>query len=266
VEDLIPILVFLFFIIAPLIEKILKGGKQAPPTPPPRQRPVPRQREELPEPQSYQRRSETVAESDSETAGTAGSAAEMLPEDLWAILTGEAPPSRTPGQGIPPERTPGPVAMPDEPARRPAPVEARSPLPTAKRPQRPPRPLREPLPSQQRKQPGPLPDRDRTAVGEERFGVRAEPVGDRPVRPDYTLEDYRRPVTVHEEPVIISMETMPEHDEVRHTKFHDRLAALAAPSVVDRGKARVDVGLHDPAALRRAIIVSEVLGKPKGLE
>lgn len=247
-EDLIPILVFIFFLLAPLIERILKGGKQAPPTPPP-QRPVPRPREELPEPKSYQRRSETAAEPESETAGTAGSAAEMLPEDLWAILTGEAPPTRTPG----PVQQREPL---DLPAPAPAP-RAPAPRPPAPRPER---PRREPLPSQQR-----AAKYEEAALDEESIAPR-EPTGDRPARFEYVPQDYRRPKPVEAEPVIVSMETLPESDETRHSSFHRRLAALAAPSEVQRGKARVDSGLHDPVQLRRAIIVSEILGKPKGLE
>jgi hypothetical protein len=266
VEDLIPILVFIFFIVAPLIERILKGGRQGKQMPPPqqqRERPRPRSPESLPEPKPYQRRSETVSESASETSGEAGTAAEMLPEDLWAILTGEAPPPRSRGEGIPPERTPGPVAMPEEGSWRRAPAEGpRVPYPTGKR--RPQRPAREPLPSKQR---APQPRYDEAGIDEELEGIRAEPAGDRPARrEEQSLETFRRAIPVEAEPVIVTMETMPERAEVRHTKFHDRLAALSAPSEVQRGPARVNVGLHDPVQLRRAIIVAEVLGKPKGLE
>lgn len=73
-DDLFPLLLFLIFILAPLIEQLRKKG-QRPPPPPPTRRPLPQppQRSET----------EEVSSKRAEPAST------MIPDELWQILTGE---------------------------------------------------------------------------------------------------------------------------------------------------------------------------------
>ena len=242
-EDLFPILVFLFFLLAPLIERILKGGRKGDEQPPP----PPRQR--VPPPAPAQRRSEPMPDEEE-----VGSAAEMLPDDLWAILTGETRPSREPPPPLEHRPSPRETTTPQRPN-----TPERAPRP------RPQRPERRPFPNAPRPRPAPEPVSVEAAADEEVL-ARTPPAPERFERVEYAPQDYVRPIPEHAPPVIVSMETMPDSDEIRHTRFHDRVARLAAPATVQRGPERQLVGLHDREQLRRAIILTEVLGTPKGLQ
>jgi hypothetical protein len=90
VDNLFPLLLFLIFILAPLIEQLRKKGQQQPP-PPPARRPLPR---------APQQRSET----EEEAGRPAEPAATMIPDELWQILTGERRPPEPPPP--PPETQP----------------------------------------------------------------------------------------------------------------------------------------------------------------
>jgi hypothetical protein len=75
-DDLFPLLLFIIFFVAPLIEQLKKKGKQPPAPPPTQTRTLPQQRS-----------------STEEISGKARETAEaMVPDDLWKILTGEARP------------------------------------------------------------------------------------------------------------------------------------------------------------------------------
>lgn len=92
-DELFPLLLFLIFVLGPLIEQIRKKGGDQPK--PPQRRPearTPRPRPEYTEP--YRSKTEEVSAKSAERDREA--AAEMVPADLWKILTGEAPPQRLP--------------------------------------------------------------------------------------------------------------------------------------------------------------------------
>ena len=81
------------------------------------------------------------------------------------------------------------------------------------------------------------------------------------------VEGYVREIPRHPPPEIVSLEELVIDDAKRHESFHDRLAALPKAAGVRRAK-RHELALHFRASdeLRRAIIMSEVLGRPKGLD
>ena len=102
-DDLFPIILFLIFVLGPIIEGLKRKNKQPPPPPTPRRMP--------PQPTEQQRsRTEEV----SPRPRTEENASTMVPDDLWEILTGQ-------------KRMPLP---PTAPAPAPAPT-------TAKKPDRP---------------------------------------------------------------------------------------------------------------------------------
>ncbi|HUF51913.1 MAG TPA: hypothetical protein VMN60_13905 [Longimicrobiales bacterium] len=254
-EDLFPLLVFAFFILASLFERIMKGGKKGPGDAPPPGR-------DAPPPKPYQRRSETVDEDED------GSAADMLPDDLWAILTGETRP-RSAEPTAEPEPPPPPRPQPQRPVpQRPAPQRTGTarPLPSSQRrsepaPYRAPPP---PLPVPQRQRPTRY--RDEAAADEEYVASRPMPAPERFERVEYAPQDYVREIPKRAAPAIVSMETPLESDAVRHGRFHDRRAGLDAPATVQLGPQHIRIGLDSTAELRRAIIIREILGPPKSLE
>lgn len=160
------------------------------------------------------------------------SAAEMLPEDLWAVLTGQAPPSRAPERTQ--ERTPAPM---DEPTRY-----------------------------------EDYDTRDETVesydilVGEEGEGWLSQE----------RLEHREQP-----EPGVVSLEgssyddvvqgrvgeapTELELSDERHRRFHRRLDASAPVVRPRRGSAARRLGLRGRTDLRRAMVLTEVLGRPVAL-
>lgn len=224
-------LIFIFFVL-PVLERVLKGKKKPPPgTGPPRQRtearPVPERRPlPAPEPHSEWKQPEPVEEE--------STAEELIPDDLWAILTGERRPSPPPAPRLP---TP--------PPQRPAPAARRAP---------PPPPVRSPEPTAARR------------VDEfDRVQRRTEAVRHRESEAalDALLRERRR--IGDEGTSVVSLEGEPLPEGPRHVRFHDRLDALAAPPTGYR-KPTVLPSLRDSMELRRAIVVKEVLGKPKGLQ
>ncbi len=104
-EDYIgAIIVFVIFVLGPLLEQI-KKKRQGPPTQrPPQQRPLPRPFESsrLPEATRAQpARAPVPVAAGQRTAET--TAADMLPDDLWEILTGQPKPRPMPPRAPEPE-------------------------------------------------------------------------------------------------------------------------------------------------------------------
>lgn len=72
-------------------------------------------------------------------------------------------------------------------------------------------------------------------------------------------------VAAERHPVVVSLEAPPLPPEERHRRFHERLESLSgAPE--RRRRARLPRSLGTGAALRRAMVLREVLGPPKALE
>lgn len=264
--DIDPTLLFIIIILlAPLIERVLKGRKQQPP-PPPQQRPRPQQRVPQQRPRPELQRPEAGTP---EREGREPSAAEMVPDDLWAILTGEQrsrPTTRPPQQELP-------LPTPEEPRRQPLPTSRPAPAPptTAKLPRPPmqrPRP-REDIPAE-RRPPSPVLKRPAPAG----YDMRGELPPDEeatfreaPPPESFPVEGYVREIPRHAPPEIVSLEELVIDDVKRHETFHDRLAALPKAAGVRRTK-RHELAQRFRATgeLRRAIIMSEVLGPPKGMD
>jgi hypothetical protein len=236
------ILIIIVFILAPLIERLLKAGKQQPPQPPPRQQ----RRPHVPPPQQQAPRDEAppraVTRRDEEEA------AAMLPDDLWEILTGERRSPGGPQRPVEPEPLEDEyeeaqslettsagewISLPPEPEPAPAPT-----------PDLPPVPARRPSAwsdyQTQRKVPAPA----------ERAPIRAE-------------RGYVRAVPTRDVPRVVSLEDLDIDDEARHDRFHEKLEATRRPARVQTPKAWRFTRDED---LRHAIIMSEVLGRPRGLD
>jgi hypothetical protein len=219
------LILIIVFILAPLIERLLKAGKgaQLPPEPRPQQRIPPQQR--VPQPRPQQRLPQ-------QREGTAGrseeAAADMLPDDLWEILTGER---RTPRAPVPaPEMEPEDIdeqypveAYPDE---------AQS------------------LEEAALEQPSPrgwlskYPEQTEVVLGPEAF---------------------ERPIPEREVPQVVSLEQLSFDSEKRHDRFHQRLETLK-PAAKVRRPAPSLYRFRDDEDVRRSIVMSEILGPPKGLE
>lgn len=73
---------------------------------------------------------------------------------------------------------------------------------------------------------------------------------------------------VHEPPRVVSLETPLDAPAERQAAFHRRLegAQPAVPGLRRRPDAAAALGLHGAGALRRAIMLNEVLGPPRGLD
>lgn len=220
-------LIFLFiFFVLPLLQRILGGGKQRQPPggrpgqrppprmPPPQRRPLPDARERLPTPADRPAARRPQAEA------TDDRAAELIPADLWEILTGER---RAP----PPQRTlpPSPEADVDEELARDeeaAPARAST-------------------------------DEDSAAAELLRRRER---------------ETARDRMAVREPVQIISLETEPLPEPARHAAFHRDVAALPPAAVARQTRPRPAMlpALDNRTDLMRAIVLQEVLGRPKGLD
>lgn len=224
------VLLLIIFILAPLLEKLLKaGGPPPPPQAPPGQRPQPPQRAQPRErgdvepwaparPQPYGGGPVDVADDD-EADEDEDIAADMLPDDLWQILTGER--------------------------REPA---ARAPAPAP------------PQPQPQQRPPAPRPT-----------GVQPRPSAPRPAPAPPAPRQPRRPEVVHlppvhEPPVVVSMETPLEDSETRYARFQRRRANLPSAARVQRRREANPYRFTSAAELRRAIVLAEILGPPRGLE
>jgi len=205
------LILVIIFIVAPLIERLLKAGKSGD-APDDQQRVPPSQRAPQRIPPRETPRSSTASTGTAEREDDA--AAAMLPDDLWEILTGE-------------RRTPLPAPSPEENYE------------------------------DYEEQAYSLEDE---AIEEYASGgmlpAPAEPV---------SLETFERPLPDREPPRVVSLEQLAFDDRKRHEKFHDRLDELQPAARVQRPTPSAYRFTTDED-MRRAIIMSEILGPPKGLE
>jgi hypothetical protein len=87
-QEYLPLILLFVFFVLPLIERVLKGGRQQPPEqgPPARRRPQV-ERQETPELQAP--RGDGLLPERRPEPESSDAAADMIPDDLWEILTGE---------------------------------------------------------------------------------------------------------------------------------------------------------------------------------
>lgn len=164
------------------------------------------------------------------TGAESGTATGMLPEDLWAVLTGEAD-----AQGR--ARAPDPYGVEAEPYATSEPEGTSEPYATSE-PDLSEGWLREP-PDELREQPEP------GVVSMEGFSYDdlVEGTPDRPPPTEIELS------------------------EARHDAFHERLEETRrVPRRQRRSRAARELGLTSRAGLRRGVVLQEVLGTPKGLQ
>jgi hypothetical protein len=242
------ILILIIFILAPLLDKLLKAGRPPQELPPgQRQRmPPPGQRRQAPGPRPARQAPTGAADPDESAAG-------VLPDDLWEILTGErrAPPQqlpqRTEWEEIEAREAPAPMEAPREPRHVPAP----RPVPDRMAQAR-------PAPVRERRLP-PVDIRRRSAQA----GA-ARPRSSGP--PPSAADDLVRRVRVHRPPDVVSMETAIEDPELRRARFQERLAEMSEPARGGGPRGAHEYAFRSAGDLRRAIIMAEILGRPKGLE
>jgi hypothetical protein len=255
------ILLLILFILAPLLEKLFKAGRP-PQEPPEQQQRPPGQR--LPR---EQRGPMAGPRAEAEEESAAG----VLPDDLWAILTGER---QAPPAGPPAER------RPDRP-----PVETRPRPPVEVRPRPAPRAERPPArPQGRREGTEPIRQRERDPVALRRSQEAArerrlpsvdlrKTAGDAPLRrerssgpPPSAADDLVRRQHVHEAPAVVSLEAPIEDSDARYARFQKRLAGMSAPATINRTPDQHSTFFASDEDLRRGIIMAEILGKPKGLQ
>jgi hypothetical protein len=227
------ILIIIIFIVVPIIERLLKAGKQNQQLPPPQQR-LPQRpgqrlpRERLPE-EWEQEEQEDGDEPESQPVRHRAEtrddpAAEMLPDDLWEILTGER---RTP-QRPTPRRAPGPVSEEGFSLEEGYSIE-------------------------------------------EAESLEVQPSGEwmsaPPESPEVVLppEPYIRPNPLRPVADVVSLEEIDFDYDQRHDDFHDKLEGLGGPATVRR-RAPNAYRFRNDADLRRSIVMAEILGTPRGLQ
>ncbi|MGH7459180.1 MAG: hypothetical protein ACREMA_04370 [Longimicrobiales bacterium] len=198
-DDLFGFIIFaLVFVLGPIIEQIRRKQQRPPPQqqPPAEMRPpTTQQRAQLPTPPA-RRQTEDA------------SAATMLPDELWEVLTGQ-------------------------PRPRPAP------------------------------QPAPAPDVESEETPDDEEFVREDVDVDRRWR-TFEEADSLEELPRREEPIVVSMETVPE-PRARHVAFHQKVQHTVAPVVSSERRLRRPV-LVGRDQLRNAVLLQTILGKPKALE
>jgi hypothetical protein len=229
-DDLFTLLIFVLFIAGPIIERVLRGARGQQQRPPQR-RPVPGQRPPQrtlpgtyapPQPQPQPRET---------TSSQPADATDLVPAELWEILTGQPRPTAPPPQPrTPPSRvlTPAQAEAEDEE------------------------------------------DETLEVSGAETRGSDEESALDELLKRRERGTELARKVE-HAPPVIVSLETEPALPSARHVAFHKKVdpkPKAAAPKVkvpaVTPAMALLD--FNDRTALQRAVLLQEVLGKPKALE
>ncbi|CAN5858350.1 hypothetical protein BH23GEM9_BH23GEM9_09180 [soil metagenome] len=293
----IGILILIVFILAPLLEKLLgvgrpKNGQPQGRAPSGRRLPGQRGGQHMPgEPAQGEQpgsgwpgdeperpfRSIPSADAEQDEA-----AAGMLPDDLWEILTGErrtptpeqpARPGQASGQSSPRPAGPAPVATPRPRTAERRPTEAQS--RESRHADRPPATHRErpaatqrdrPAATQRDRPPAPLRGRRLPEVTMRRApsdsGLTRAPSR----RPASAADDLVRDVQVHEAPLVVSYDTQSLDADERQARFYERRARLADAPTVLRVVRSTEYTFHGPDDLRRAIVMAEILGKPKALE
>lgn len=222
--DLFEILFIALFILFPIVEQVLKK-KRAPG--PQQQEPEDRPLEdEVPD------RLERPGRGDGPASQDPGSASDMVPDDLWAVLTGERREPRV-------EEAPGSEPSGWDEEQSPAWGEARR---DEKR-----RWARQNAPWSIDDDQGAPPDQAATPVPEslEEYGPEA-----------YSLERLDLEPESLEQPLPSA--------EARHRQFHELIDR--PPRKRKARRSRVSRALREPASLRQALILNEVLGTPKGLD
>lgn len=176
-EDYFQILFFiLVFVVGPLLNA-LKQKNQQKKTPPPRPQQRPGQVPSRTEPADFRTPAPQRTEEEE-------SAASMVPDDLWAVLTGQPSPGPRPQQ-----RAPEPEWHEEDEDEELVELEVPQYEPQAE-PWRPPRPAPVPRERESKREPTyvvsletmPLPPRERHAAFHERLAARAEPEHAQPVR------------------------------------------------------------------------------------
>ncbi|MGD8278432.1 MAG: hypothetical protein PVH00_10425 [Gemmatimonadota bacterium] len=235
--DLFFLLIIFIFVIGPIIEKAMKGGAAQRPQ---QGKPLPPQR---PPPRRVQQRFPEIPTPEPVEEGESGEdATEILPADLWEVLTGQRP-SRTQGTRTRPVPKPTPASASSAPVR-PAPQrQGRLARPTTRETSR-----------AASSAPPPAPLRDDLAEA------------DALIRRRDREEAQRR--TLHRgRPEIVSLETPIQPESVRHKAFHRKLEHEAAPAIVDKpAGARLRMDRLAKSELQRAVLLHEILGSPKGLD
>jgi hypothetical protein len=103
-DDLFPIIMFIIFFLAPLIEGLKRKNKEKQGPPPEQRRPLPRTQQQRLPPQHRQHPTPSRMEEVSAKPREEETAADMVPDDLWEILTGQKrPPVLTTPQPLPPQ-------------------------------------------------------------------------------------------------------------------------------------------------------------------
>jgi hypothetical protein len=212
-DDLFPLLMFLIFVLAPIIEGLKRRNKkQQPPRPPQRRVPAP--------PTQRQQRSRT--EEVTSRPRVDENASTMVPDDLWEILTGQRRPTAT--------------------------------IPTP---------------------PPPVEKKTSWDVGyDSELEEDEEAEEENVVLEDVNVETRRarveaqslETITRHPEPVIISLEDNVPTSAARHAAFHQRAATAPVAVVITPARRKRLFDLNNRSELQRAILMHEILGKPKGLE
>lgn len=204
--DLFEVLIILAFVGLPLLEGILKQrrkGRDAPDDDAPRRAPSPQARvpERAPRPMAEE-----------------GPAADMIPADLWEVLTGERRQTQT-----------VPTSPPEEWV----------------------------LAEESASSEGPLEEVE-TGWGSSRWEVQGWDTE--------SLEEEGEEETLHDPGEVVSLEVLPPPPDVRHRLFHAKYDAPAvAPTAPTPSLPHgLRAALEGPG-LQRAVLLSEILGPPKGL-
>ncbi len=224
---------FAILVILAILSRLIeaaRGGTRPPPGP---RQPGPRRPGSLP-------RERTEQGGDS-PARSESPAADMIPDDLWELLTGQK------------RQPPAPPPAPAPPAK----------VATPQRTGRLSQPRRPPVLDEEVEQPRTLRDEDAEA---EQFlrSHRRDVSGEI----DAVLAEQRAVVAGRAPAKVVrtaSLEVEPPPEPERHRQFHEKIdrpvAAAAQPIPIARS-----LGLTNTRDLRRALVLREVLGPPKALE
>lgn len=260
------IFAIIIFFVAPILEKILKAGRgddgqQLPPGRRPPQQRIP---------------GAPPARPGAQPPGRAPSrpedrAAELIPADLWEILTGQKRPEPSPPQ---PPVLPAPPGESDAAARARVRAEETHQREVLREEGRQTRAAERAAQAAARR--AARTTTDRPSIGPPAGGTTIQragggrPIGDEELAAEVVIhrredETARRRKYDHDIGPIVSLETEPLADAKRHAAFHDKLSGLPAPAGRRRDTGAL-VQLGTGSELRRAIMLKEILGPPKGLE
>lgn len=231
-------ILIVFAILSRIIEALGGGKKSGPGTRPPHpRRPLPEhRRRSLPGESPDDADTESPARPRPEDA-----AAEMIPDELWELLTGQKRQRPEPPQQQPQPRRPVPVKAPEKrpAARRSAPVRDE-----------------EEIPRQEYDEEAAAAEYVRTHRRDVQGEIEAAMEQQRVVVARRAPERVSR---------VVSLETEPLPERERHRRFHEKVDRPVTVRPAPRSRA-ARMGLRSAADLRRAYILREVLGPPKALE